>query len=98
MSTIQTGDIIAATDSLTIWSGQLADRSRLLDKALQRHPDALSVSRTAQQPLPMHWIQLEIHATGGDSGNRPRKTWSRNCRSRAGAASLAAPGPALTRS
>jgi phospholipid/cholesterol/gamma-HCH transport system substrate-binding protein len=96
----QTGDIIAASDSLNNLSGQLADQKPVIDKALTTIPDALSVLKDQRQHLVDALDTLgKFSALAADSSIQTKDALVANLRNLGPVLqSLADAGPALTRS
>ncbi|MCW2689791.1 MAG: transcriptional regulator, Fis family [Mycobacterium sp.] len=96
----QTGDIIAATDSLNNLVGQIADQKPVVDKALKAIPDALSVLKDQRNNLADALDQLgKFSALAADSVNQSKDNLVKNLQNLGPVLqSLADAGPALTRS
>jgi len=96
----QTGDIIAATDSLNHLVGQLAEQKPVLDKALQTIPDALSVLKNQRNNLADALDQLgKFSALVADSAQQTKENLVKELQDLGPVLqSLADAGPALTRS
>jgi phospholipid/cholesterol/gamma-HCH transport system substrate-binding protein len=96
----QTGDIIAATDSLNNLVGQIADQKPVVDKALKAIPDALSELKDQRNNLADALDQLgKFSALAADSVNQSKDNLVKNLQNLGPVLqSLADAGPALTRS
>ena len=96
----QTGDIIAATDSLNRLVGQFAAQKPVVDKALDTIPDALAVLNTERDNLVEAVDQLgKFNALAADSINQTKDALVQELRDLGPVLeSLANAGPALTRS
>lgn len=96
----QTGDIIAASDSLNKLVGQLADQKPVVDKALKTIPDALAVLKDQRNNLVNALDQLgKFSALTADSVNQSKDALVKNLQNLGPVLqSLADAGPALTRS
>ena len=96
----QTGDIIAATDSLNNLVGQLAAQKPVIDKALKTLPDALAVLKNERQTLVDAVDSLgQFSALAADSVNQTKENLVKELKVLGPVAkSLADAGPALTRS
>ena len=96
----QTGDIIAAAESLNNMVGQFADQKPVVDKALTTIPEALEVLRDERQNLVEALDQLgQFSALAADSANLTRETLVKELYDLGPVLeSLANAGPALTRS
>lgn len=96
----QTGDIIAATDSLNNLVGQFADQKPVVDRALKTIPDALGVLKDERQNLADALDQLgKFSALVADSANQTRDSLVKELKDLGPVLeSLANAGPALTRS
>ncbi len=96
----QTGDIIAATDSLNNLVGQFADQKPVVDRALKTIPDALGVLKDERQNLADALDQLgKFSALVADSANQTRESLVKELKDLGPVLeSLANAGPALTRS
>ena len=96
----QTGDIIAATESLNNMVGQFADQKPVVDKALTTIPDALEVLGDERQKLVDALDQLgRFSALAADSANQTKDRLVKELRDLGPVLeSLANAGPALTRS
>jgi phospholipid/cholesterol/gamma-HCH transport system substrate-binding protein len=96
----QTGDIIAATESLNGLTGQFADQEPVLDKALQTIPNALAVLSDQRTKLAETIDQLgKFGALTADSLDRTKHAIVEELKHFATVLhSLADSGPALTRS
>jgi phospholipid/cholesterol/gamma-HCH transport system substrate-binding protein len=96
----QTGDIIAAADSLNRLAGQIAEQKPVLDKALTTLPKALQVVRDQRQHLvdALHALG-QFSALASDSVNQTKESFVKILQSLGPVLkSLADAGPALTRS
>ena len=91
----QTGDIIAATESLNGLVGQFADQKPVLDKAMETIPDALAVLSDERENLAEAVDRFgKFSALTADSVNQTKRTWSRNSSSSDPFSSrLPTPGP-----
>jgi phospholipid/cholesterol/gamma-HCH transport system substrate-binding protein len=96
----QSGDIIAATDSLNNLTGQIADQKPVLDRALKTVPDALSVLKDQRTHLADALTALgRFAAVTADSVNQTRENLVKELQDIGPVLqSLADAGPALTRS
>ncbi len=96
----QTGDIIAATDSLNNLAGQVAEQKPVVDKALKTLPQALDVLKNERDTLADALDQLgKFAALTADATNQSKENLVNNLRNIAPVLkSLADAGPALTRS
>jgi phospholipid/cholesterol/gamma-HCH transport system substrate-binding protein len=96
----QTGDIIAATDSLNNLVGQIAEQKPVVDKALKTIPDALAVLNDERNTLVDALDQLgKFSALAADSVNQSKDALVKNLQNLGPVLeSLANAGPALTRS
>jgi phospholipid/cholesterol/gamma-HCH transport system substrate-binding protein len=96
----QTGDIIAATDSLNNLVGQIADQKPVVDKALKTIPDALVVLKDQRNHLADALDQLgKFSALAADSVNQSKDALVENLQNLGPVLqSLADSGIALTRS
>jgi phospholipid/cholesterol/gamma-HCH transport system substrate-binding protein len=96
----QTGDIIAATDSLNNLVGQLAAQKPVIDKALKTIPDALAVLKKERQTLVDAVDSLgKFAALAADSVDQTKENLVRELKDLGPVLkSLADAGPALTRS
>lgn len=96
----QTGDIIAATDSLNNLVGQFADQKPVVDRALQNIPNALHTLSDERQTLVEALDQFgKFSALVADSAIQTKDTLVKELKDLAPVAeSLANAGPALTRS
>ncbi len=95
----QTGDIIAATDSLNNLVGQFADQTPVVDRALQTIPDALRTLKDERQQLVDALDQFgKFSALAADSTNQTKEALVKELKDLAPVLeSLANAGPALTR-
>jgi phospholipid/cholesterol/gamma-HCH transport system substrate-binding protein len=96
----QTGDIIAASDSLNKLVGQLAEQKPVVDKALKTIPDALAVLNEQRDHLVNALDVLgKFSALTADSVNLSKDALVKNLQNLGPVLqSLADAGPALTRS
>jgi phospholipid/cholesterol/gamma-HCH transport system substrate-binding protein len=96
----QTDDIIAASDSLNNFVGQIAEQKPVLDKALKTLPDALAVLNDERNNLVEALDQLgKFSALAADSVNQSKDALVKNLQNLGPVLeSLANAGPALTRS
>ncbi|MCT7657143.1 MCE family protein [Mycobacterium deserti] len=96
----QTGDIIAAADSLNRLAGQVAEQKPVVDKALRTIPQALDVLRNQRDTLADALDQLgKFAALAADVTNQSKDNLVKNLQNIAPVLkSLADAGPALTRS
>ncbi|BBW99126.1 mammalian cell entry protein [Mycolicibacterium moriokaense] len=96
----QTGDIIAATESLNHLVGQIADQKPALDKALRTIPDALSVLREQRNNLADALDTFgKFSALTADTVNQTKDNLVKELRALGPVfESLANAGPDLTRS
>lgn len=77
----QSGDIIAATESVNRLAGKFAAQQPVLDRALATVPDALAVLNEERGKLVEAADQLsKFSALTVDGSTRPRRAWSVNCR------------------
>ena len=95
----QTGDIIAATDSLNNLVGQFANQAPVVDRALQTIPDALRTLKDERQQLVDALDQFgKFSALAADSTNQTKEALVKELKDLAPVLeSLADAGPALTR-
>jgi phospholipid/cholesterol/gamma-HCH transport system substrate-binding protein len=95
----QTGDIIAAADSLNNLVGQFADQIPVVDRALQTIPDALRTLKDERQQLVDALDQFgKFSALAADSTNQTKEALVKELKDLAPVLeSLANAGPALTR-
>ena len=95
----QTGDIIAAADSLNNLVGQFADQTPVVDRALQTIPDALRTLKDERQQLVDALDQFgKFSALAADSTNQTKEALVKELKDLAPVLeSLANAGPALTR-
>ncbi len=95
----QTGDIIAATDSLNNLVGQFANQTPVVDRALQTIPDALRTLKDERQQLLDALDQFgKFSALAADSTNQTKEALIKELKDLAPVLeSLANAGPALTR-
>ena len=95
----QTGDIIAATDSLNSLVGQLAEQQPVLDRALETVPDALAVLNYERDNLVDAADQLgKFSALVADTVNQTKENLVKELRQVGPVLeSLANAGPSLTR-
>jgi phospholipid/cholesterol/gamma-HCH transport system substrate-binding protein len=95
----QTGDIIAATDSLNKLVGQFADQKPVVDNALKTIPDALGVLKNQRQNLVDALDQFgKFSALVADSANQTKDRLVKELKDLGPVLeSLANAGPALTR-
>ncbi|OBG26556.1 virulence factor Mce family protein [Mycobacterium sp. E3198] len=95
----QSGDIIAATDSLNNLVGQFADQTPVVDRALQTIPDALRTLKDERQQLVDALDQFgKFSALAADSTNQTKEALVKELKDLAPVLeSLANAGPALTR-
>jgi phospholipid/cholesterol/gamma-HCH transport system substrate-binding protein len=95
----QTGDIIAATDSLNNLVGQIAEQKPVVDKALKTIPDALVVLKDQRNHLADALDQLgKFSALAADSVNQSKDALVKNLQNLGPVLqSLADSGIALTR-
>ncbi|MET0701609.1 MAG: virulence factor Mce family protein [Mycobacterium sp.] len=96
----QTGDIIAATDSLNRLVGQLAGQKPVLDKALNTLPDALSVLNEQRDNLAGALTELgKFSALTADTVGQTKENLVKELKDLGPVLqSLADAGPAMTRS
>ncbi|MDV3124472.1 MCE family protein [Mycobacterium sp. 21AC1] len=96
----QTGDIIAASESLNNLVGQIAEQKPVVDKALKTLPDALAVLNEQRGNLVEALDQLgKFSALAADSVNQSKDALVKNLQNLGPVLeSLANAGPALTRS
>jgi phospholipid/cholesterol/gamma-HCH transport system substrate-binding protein len=96
----QTGDIIAATDSLNNLAGQFAAQQPVVDKALKTIPDALSALKDERNNLADALDTLgKFSAMVADSTNQTKDNLVKELKDLGPVLqSLADAGPALTRS
>jgi phospholipid/cholesterol/gamma-HCH transport system substrate-binding protein len=96
----QTGDIIAASNSLNNLVGQFADHKPVVDKALKTIPDALSALKDERNTLADALDQLgKFSALTADSVNQTKENLVKELKDLGPVLqSLADAGPALTRS
>jgi phospholipid/cholesterol/gamma-HCH transport system substrate-binding protein len=96
----QTGDIIAATDSLNRLVGQFAEQKPVLDKAIRTLPDALAVLSEERNNLAAAFDQFgKFAALTADSVNQTKRNLVKELKDVGPVVeSLANAGPALTRS
>jgi phospholipid/cholesterol/gamma-HCH transport system substrate-binding protein len=96
----QTGDIIAATDSLNNLVGQLAAQKPVIDKALKTIPDALKVLKEERQTLVDAVDSLgQFAALAADSVDQTKENLVKELKDLGPVLkSLADAGPSLTRS
>lgn len=96
----QTGDIVAATDSLNSLVGQFAEQKPVVDKALKTIPDALAVLKDQRETLASALDQLgKFSALTVNSVNQTKDNLIKELRDLGPVLqSLADAGPALTRS
>lgn len=96
----QSGDIIAATDSLNNLVGQFADQKPVLDKGLQTIPDALAVLKDQRDNLTEALDKFgKFAALTADSVNQTKENLVKELKDVGPVLeSLANAGPALTRS
>lgn len=96
----QSGDIIAASESLNALVTQLADQKPVLDRALVTVPDALSVLNNERDSLADALTQLgRFSALAADLTNQTKESLIKNLQNIGPVVrSLADAGPALTRS
>jgi len=96
----QTGDIIAASESLDSLVGQIAEQKPVVDKALKTLPDALAVLNEQRGNLVEALDQLgKFSALAADSVNQSKEALVKNLQNLGPVLeSLANAGPALTRS
>lgn len=96
----QTGDIIAASNSLNNLVGQFADHKPVVDKALRTIPDALGVLKDERNTLVDALDQLgKFSALTADSVNQTKENLVKELKDLGPVLqSLADAGPALTRS
>lgn len=96
----QTGDIIAATDSLNNLVGQLAHEKPVVDRALRTIPDALRTLADERQQLVDALDQFgKFSALAADSANQTKEALVKELKDLGPVVeSLANAGPALTRS
>lgn len=96
----QTGDIIAATDSLNNLVGQFAAQKPVVDQAVKTIPDALAVLKDERENLADALDQLgKFSALAADSANQTKENLVKELKDIGPVLeSLANAGPALTRS
>ena len=96
----QTGDIIAATESLNNLVGQFAADKPVLDQAIKTIPDALAVLKDERNNLADALDQLgKFSALAADSANQTKESLVKELKDIGPVLeSLANAGPALTRS
>ncbi|WP_435673828.1 virulence factor Mce family protein [Mycolicibacter senuensis] len=96
----QTGDIIAATESLNNVVGQIAEQKPVVDRALKTLPDALNVLKDERDTLAETLAQLgKFSALAADSVNQTKENLVKELKDLGPVLqSLADAGPALTRS
>jgi phospholipid/cholesterol/gamma-HCH transport system substrate-binding protein len=96
----QTGDIIAASESLNHLAGQIAEQKPVVDKALKTIPDALVVLKDQRNNLADALDQLgKFSALAADSVNQSKDSLVKNLQNLGPVLqSLADSGIALTRS
>lgn len=96
----QTGDIIAATDSLNNLVGQLAAQKPVIDRAMKTLPDALAVLKNERQTLVDAVDSLgQFAALTADSVDQTKESLVKELKDLGPVLkSLADAGPALTRS
>jgi phospholipid/cholesterol/gamma-HCH transport system substrate-binding protein len=96
----QSGDIIAATDSLNKLTGQVADQKPVVDRALKTFPGALSVLKDQRSHLADALDQLgKFSALAAESANQTKDNLVKELKDIGPVLqSLADTGPALTRS
>ena len=96
----QSGDIIAATDSLNELVRQVADQKPVLDRALTTIPDALAVLDDERDALANALTELgKFSALAADTTNQTKDALVKNLQNIGPVLeSLANAGPALTRS
>jgi phospholipid/cholesterol/gamma-HCH transport system substrate-binding protein len=96
----QSGDIIAATDSLNNLAGQFADQKPVVDKAIHTIPDALAVLRDERENLTEALDQFgKFAALTADSVNQTKENLVKELKDLGPVLdSLANAGPAMTRS
>nr|WP_170306840.1 virulence factor Mce family protein [Mycolicibacter kumamotonensis] len=96
----QTGDIIAATESLNNLVGQIAEQKPVVDRAIKTLPDALSVLKDERNTLADTLVQLgKFSALAADSVNQTKENLVKELKDLGPVLqSLADAGPALTRS
>ena len=95
----QTGDIIAATESLNNLVGQFAEQKPVVDKALRTIPDALAVLKDQREQPGEALAQLgKFSALAADSVNQTKEASGQELKDIGPVLeSLANAGPALTR-
>ncbi|MGZ8747968.1 MAG: MCE family protein [Mycobacterium sp.] len=96
----QTGDIIAATESLNALVGQVADQKPVLDKAIRTIPDAIAVLKDQREKLASAIDAFgKFSALTADSVQQTKDSLIAEIKDAAAVLeSLANAGPALTRS
>jgi phospholipid/cholesterol/gamma-HCH transport system substrate-binding protein len=96
----QTGDIIAANESINNLVGQFADQKPVVDKAVKTIPDALAVLKDERKTLADALDQLgTFSALAADSANQTKENLVKELKDVGPVLqSLADAGPALTRS
>jgi phospholipid/cholesterol/gamma-HCH transport system substrate-binding protein len=96
----QSGDIIAATESLNNLAGQFADQKPVVDKAIHTIPDALAVLRDERENLTEALDQFgKFAALTADSVNQSKENLVKELKDLGPVLdSLANAGPAMTRS
>jgi phospholipid/cholesterol/gamma-HCH transport system substrate-binding protein len=96
----QTGDIIAATQSLNDLVGQLSDQKPVIDKAVRTIPDALAVLKDQRDNLAYALTSLgQFSALAADTSERSKQSLVQELQQVGPVLkSLADAGPALTRS
>jgi phospholipid/cholesterol/gamma-HCH transport system substrate-binding protein len=96
----QTGDIIAATESLSNLAGAFAQQKPVLDRAVKTIPDALAVLRDQRQNLVEALDQVgKFSALAADTVTQTKENLVKELKDLAPVLrSLANAGPALTRS
>jgi phospholipid/cholesterol/gamma-HCH transport system substrate-binding protein len=96
----QSGDIIAATESLNNLAGQFADQKPVVDKAIHTIPDALAVLKDERDNLTEMLDQFgKFVALTADSVNHSKESLVKELKDLGPVLdSLANAGPALTRS
>ena len=96
----QTGDIIAASESLNRLAGQIAEQKPVVDRALETLPEALAVLKDQREHLADALDTLgKFSALAADSANLTKENLAKELRDIGPVLkSLANAGPALTRS
>lgn len=96
----QTGDILAATESLNNLVGRLAEQRPVLDRALRTVPDALATLKQERRQLVDALDQIgKFSALAADSANQTKEALVKELKDLGPVLeSLANAGPALTRS